>query len=320
MTFNFIDVLLILLILLSAYGGWLRGFILSSLDFLRWIGSLLAGLFFYQPVARLLDSLTDWTEVWNKPAAFLLVVIITGIIFQLLANALLKRLRRDVHKRRVNRLLGTLPGAVNGLITAVIVSALLFAVPFSDGFSQSVNESRAANRLAEFSEELEARFVPIFDDAIRQTLNRKTIHPESNETVQLRFKVEDSRPRPDLEEQMLELVNRERIAAGLAPLAADPELTEVARRHSADMFARSYFSHHTPEKKDPFARIREANVRFQTAGENLAYAPTVNIAHTGLMNSPGHRANILRPQFGRVGIGIMEGGRRGLMVTQNFRN
>jgi uncharacterized protein YkwD len=38
------------------------------------------------------------------------------------------------------------------------------------------------------------------------------------------------------------------------------------------------------------------------------------------MNSPGHRANILRQQFGRVGIGIMDGGMRGLMVSQEFRN
>ena len=44
------------------------------------------------------------------------------------------------------------------------------------------------------------------------------------------------------------------------------------------------------------------------------------IMHTGLMNSPGHRRNILRPQFGRVGIGILDGGRHGIMVTQVFRN
>jgi uncharacterized protein YkwD len=66
--------------------------------------------------------------------------------------------------------------------------------------------------------------------------------------------------------------------------------------------------------------MREANVRFRIAGENLALAQTLQMAHTGLMNSPGHRANILRPQFGRVGIGIMDGGKRGLMVSQEFRN
>jgi uncharacterized protein YkwD len=119
---------------------------------------------------------------------------------------------------------------------------------------------------------------------------------------------------------MLELVNQERIAAGLRPLAPDPELREVARRHSADMFERGYFAHATPEGRDPFDRMREANVHFVTAGENLALAPTVQLAHTGLMNSPGHRANILHPEFGRVGIGIMEGGIRGLMVTQDFRD
>jgi uncharacterized protein YkwD len=66
--------------------------------------------------------------------------------------------------------------------------------------------------------------------------------------------------------------------------------------------------------------MRAANVRFLTAGENLALAPTLSVAHTGLMNSPGHRANILRREFGRVGIGVMDGGMRGLMVSQEFRN
>src|SRR3989475_1836610 len=118
---------------------------------------------------------------------------------------------------------------------------------------------------------------------------------------------------------MLELVNGERIAAGLRPLTADPELVQVARQHSADMFARGYFANDTPEGRDPFERMREANVGFLTAGENLALAPTVQVAHRGLMNSPGHRANILHSQFGRVGIGIMDGGIRGLMITQDFR-
>jgi uncharacterized protein YkwD len=66
--------------------------------------------------------------------------------------------------------------------------------------------------------------------------------------------------------------------------------------------------------------MREGGVRFLAAGENLALAPSLQVAHNGLMNSPGHRRNILDHQFGRVGIGIMDGGIRGLMVTQNFRN
>ncbi|HYE15719.1 MAG TPA: CvpA family protein [Pyrinomonadaceae bacterium] len=318
---TFVDVLLVAVVLLSAWGGWRRGFLLGLLDLGRWAGSLLAGLRFYQPVARWLGPRVDlWGDAWDMPAAFLLVAAAAGIIIHLAGAALLGRLPKDVHEGATNRALGILPGFASGLITAAILSALLMAMPLPELARNSSRESAIANQLATYTERLEGALTPIFDDAIRQTLNRLTIRPESGERVDLNYTVENTRPRPDLEARMLELVNRERAAAGLAPLAPDPVLTEVARKHSADMFARGYFAHITPEGSDPFDRMREDHVTFRTAGENLALAPTVQIAHTGLMNSPGHRANILRPEFGRLGIGIMDGGFRGLMVTQNFRN
>ncbi len=321
MVLNWIDLLLVLLILGGVASGWYRGFILGFLDLLRSLGSLVAGVYFYQPVARLLEQLTGWQPIWSQPAAFILLIIATGLIIYALSVALVRRLPRDVHRRRINRLFGTLPGLANGLITAAIIAALLFAIPLSASLNQQTDESLLANRFAEYTEAVETVLVPIFDLAIRETFKKQiTVDPESKETVNLPFKVEKTRSRPDLESQMLELVNRERTTAGLTPLAPDPELAEVARRHSIDMFARGYFSHYTPENLSPFDRIKAGGVRYLTAGENLALAPTLNIAHTGLMNSPGHRANILRPQFGRLGIGIVEGGRRGLMVTQNFRN
>jgi uncharacterized protein YkwD len=321
MIFNLIDILLVTLVLLSVLNGYRRGFILSSLDLFGWVGSLLAGLRFYQPVAEWLAPRVDlWSEVWDQPIAFLLVAIATRALIHLLGYALLRRLPEDVHERRVNRTIGVLPGGVSGLITAAIVSSLLLALPLAEGLRERARESPAVNRLAVYTEQLETALVPVFDDAVAETLNRLTIRPESNERVNLPYTVAESRPRPQLETEMLELVNEERRAAGLTTLAHDPELVEVARRHSADMWARGYFAHETPEGRDPFDRIREANVGFLVAGENLALAQTVRVAHTGLMNSPGHRANILRPEFGRVGIGIMDGGIHGIMVTQNFRN
>ncbi len=191
---------------------------------------------------------------------------------------------------------------------------------WSEGLSQRTRDSVLVNRLSVYAERLEGQLRPVFGEAIARSLNLLTIRPDSDERVSLPFKVENTRPRPDLEKQMLDLVNKERQAAGLSLLQPDPELTEVARKHSADMFARGYFAHDTPEGRSPFDRMHDANVRFLTAGENLALAPTIPIAHTGLMNSPGHRANILRREFGRVGIGVMDGGMRGLMVSQEFRN
>ena len=321
MSFNLVDALLVFVVLLSAFLGWRRGFILGALDLLRWIGSLLAALYFYQPVSRLLERFVDWSEVWRLPLAFIFVVITVSLLIQLVGNYFLKRLSPEIHKSRANRLFGTLPGIASGLITAAILAALLFALPLSDNFQESLRESRTANELANLTDELESSLTPVFEPAIKQTLNRRIpTSPESAERLTLPYKIENAPPRPELEAAMLELINRERLAAGLAPLAPDPEMTEVARLHSADMFARSYFSHNTPEGKTPFERMKDRDVRYRTAGENLALAPTLQIAHTGLMNSPGHRANILQPRFGRVGIGILDGGRRGLMVTQNFRN
>jgi uncharacterized protein YkwD len=282
---------------------------------------LIAGLRYYQPVAQWLGPRVDlWSEVWDQPVAFILVALITGVIVHVIGYWFLRRLPEDIHERQANQLFGLLPGFVNGVIMAAIVSALLLSIPLSEGLTARTRDSALVNRLAVYAQRLESQLRPVFGEAIARTLNLLTIRPDSNERVNLPFKVENTTPRPDLEKQMLDLVNRERQAAGLAPLAADPEMTEVARRHSADMFARGYFAHDTPEGLTPFDRMREADVQFLTAGENLALAPTISVAHTGLMNSPGHRANILRPQFGRVGIGVMDGGMRGLMVSQEFRN
>lgn len=321
MDFNWIDALLVVIVLLNVFLGWRRGFIFGALDLARWIGSLLAALYFYQPIAQFLEYVTAWSDVWTQPVAFILIVVTVGLAIQALGNYLLRRLSPDVHRRRANQILGTLPGLASGFITAAIVAALLFSLSLSDAWQENLRQSRAANRLAELTDELETRLTPIFEPAIRQTLIRRVpTDPQSGERVELPYKITDAPPRPDLEAQMLELINQERAANNLPPLEADPELLEVARRHSADMFARGYFSHNTPEDVTPFERMKNLNVRFRTAGENLALAPTLQIAHTGLMNSPGHRANILQPRFGRVGIGILDGGRRGLMVTQNFRN
>jgi uncharacterized protein YkwD len=323
MTWNLVDLLLAFIVLLHVLSGWRRGFILGLFDLVRWVGSLLIGLRFYQPLARVIGQIglpSDWAGVWDQPIAFLLTIILASLVIFLLERQILKRLPRDIHGRGANRLLGVVPGFVNGLIVAAILAPLLLAIPLPDGLRNAMRESVLANRLAIVTDRLEAALAPVFDEAVKRTMNMRTIPAESERTVNLPFKVSDPTPRPDLEAMMLEMVNGERSAAGLKPLAADPELTEVARQHSADMFARGYFSHFTPEGRSPFDRMRAANVRFLTAGENLALAPTLPLAHTGLMNSPGHRANILRPAFGRVGIGIMDGGRRGLMVTQNFRN
>jgi len=89
---------------------------------------------------------------------------------------------------------------------------------------------------------------------------------------------------------------------GAKPLRVDSTIVPVARAHSRDMWERSYFSHTNPDGETSADRMARGGVKFLVAGENLALAPTVETAHEGLMNSPGHRRNILDPQFSRIGI------------------
>lgn len=121
-----------------------------------------------------------------------------------------------------------------------------------------------------------------------------------------------------LEQKMLNLVNQERISRGIPPLSPDIELVKAARLKSQDLIDNHYFDHQSPRYGSPADLLLSQGIRFNYAGENLAKVGTLERGHTGLMNSPGHRENILRPEFGKIGIGIIEQGRLGLMITQEF--
>lgn len=316
---NYVDILLGIVILLYIWAGWRKGFIVGVLDLILLAVSLMAAFWLYQYVAVMLERAFG-LGVWGPPLGFLLTFFLARLVFGLIANLILRSVPHEAHRHVANQALGTVPGLVNGLIYGTIIAALLLSLPISNSLSSATRDSRIAGRMAEGAEWLHDKFSPVFNDAIQRTMNRMTVNPESKESVELHYTVKNPDVRPDLEARMLEMVNEERVKHGLKPVAADPEMAVVARLHSRDMFARGYFSHNTPEGKDPFDRMRAKNVRFLTAGENLALAQTLRMAHNGLMNSPGHRANILNPSYGRLGIGILDGGIYGLMVTQNFRN
>ena len=317
---NLIDVLLVLIVVLAMWAGWAKGFILGIADLSVWLGSLLIGFFFYQGVGNFLQSIFPSLGVWNQPLAFFLTIVVSRIILSAILNRFIRKTPPETHQATVNRAMGVLPGLITGSIYAAIVAALLLSIPMWNGLAKEARESKIANQLGVQVAWLDEKFSPIFGEAAKETMNRIMVKPESDETVNLYYTVKDPKVRSDLEAQMLVLVNEERMKRGLPAVEADPEMTKVARAHSVDMFARGYFSHYTPEKKDPFDRMKQAGVKFLTAGENLALGRTLKICHKGLMNSPGHKANILNPSFGRLGIGIMDGGIYGLMISQEFRN
>ncbi|MGW0873347.1 CAP domain-containing protein [Streptomyces sp. NPDC002740] len=119
--------------------------------------------------------------------------------------------------------------------------------------------------------------------------------------------------------EVVGLTNRERARAGLRALAVDPPLTTAAQAHSADMVARAFYSHTSPEGSRPWDRAAAAGSTRRTIGENIACgqrSPAEVVE--GWMNSPGHRANILKPAFTHIGVGFAGGGPSGTYWTQLF--
>src|SRR5699024_2039485 len=110
------------------------------------------------------------------------------------------------------------------------------------------------------------------------------------------------------EQQVVELTNQERTAHGLQALSIDESLSAVAREKSNDMARSGYFSHNSPTYGSPFDMMQQFGISYQTAGENIARGQTSpEEVVNGWMNSEGHRANILNPNFTHIGVGYIDG-------------
>ncbi|MFE1835437.1 CAP domain-containing protein [Streptomyces sviceus] len=120
-------------------------------------------------------------------------------------------------------------------------------------------------------------------------------------------------------DEVVGLTNRERARAGLPPLAVDPLLARAAQAYSTDMAVRAFYSHTSPEGTQPWDRAAAAGSARRSIGENIACGQrSAAEVVEGWMNSPGHRANILKPDFTHIGIGFAGGGPAGTYWTQLF--
>lgn len=108
--------------------------------------------------------------------------------------------------------------------------------------------------------------------------------------------------------QVISLVNQERAKQGLEPLTSDAQLNNMAWAKAKDMSDNNYFSHTSPTYGSPFDMMKQFGISYRYAGENIAMgqktpAEVVN----AWMNSEGHRANILNPNFNLIGVGYYNG-------------
>lgn len=298
--------------------GYRRGFIVSSFDAGAFFSGFAAALLAYAPLASWISARFDVARPFAKPIAFFILLVVLQYAANRTAAFLYRKIPERARKAKVNRVLGVVPGALDAAFTAAVLLSLILSLPMPQDVKRAILGSAAGGAIVRATGSLDAAFTGVFGGAIKESLTFVTVEQGSGERIDLKFRTDGYAPDAAGEARMLALVNEERTKRGLKPLAADAALRTLARDHSADMLSRGYFAHATPEGASPAARAAVAGYVYAVFGENIALAPDVPLAHQGLMDSPGHRANILSPEYGRIGIGIEDAGVFGIMVTQEF--
>jgi uncharacterized protein YkwD len=317
---NPIDVAVLALIGVAAWYGYRSGFVATAYSLASWILAVAAALAFEGPAANVVERLANLPTPLAATIGFVVTIVIAEALFSaagyLAIRPIVALVRRSPFSA-ADRILGTLPAGMRSLFIVAVAILAIEALPVASEVKAAVETSRTGRavnaQVAKLQPELEAFAGQLGGAPLLVT----RIGEDQTEQLDLPDGLELS-PEPVAERQLFELVNDERTQRGVVALAWDEHLVPVSRAHSEEMFRLKYFSHDSPVTGSPFDRLTSARVSYSRAGENLAYAQSVSVAHRALMDSPGHRENILRPEFTHIGIGVVSAGPYGRMVTQLF--
>lgn len=327
MVSNWVDVVIVAVVAWSVADGVRRGFVGSAVSLLALVLSIFIATMSYAQLAAWASDQWPIPPLLAQPVAFGALWIITGFLVGVIGRFIAAPFGFLLHGSPLDLILSLVPSALKGAALAGFGLMLILAPPplpdgaaagLFVGLREAIQSSHLAGELVERTAAFDRSARRLLKGPVEQTLNLLTVRPSGTERVDLPFHVEV----PDIDEvaesRIFVLLNEERTKAGLAPLTRDPLVDAVARAHSIDMLRRGYFSHESPDGDSPFDRMLAGALRFRVAGENLALAPTVDIAHQGLMESPGHRANILSTDYTRVGIGVVRADGMGRLITEDF--
>ncbi len=320
---HWVDAILFCVLLFYGIEGFFSGSVYAAFDFLKFVASFVAGLLLYGIVGGVLIQLFHMPKGYANALGFFLAAFLTELLLHILLRKLIKNangvlLSYGPFWKRMSSIVGILPGVLSGTVLVMFVVTVLTALPVSPFLKHAVTNSTLGSFFVGRSEVLQKDLANVFGGAAEETLNFLTVEPQSNTSVSLGFTTTKGVVDTQAEQQLLSMVNSEREKRGIASLTLDSSLQQLARNYAQEMLSGGYFSHYTPEGLSPFDRMNNAHIVFTYAGENLAFSANVQLAMQGLMNSPGHKANILSTNYHKIGIGVIDAGIYGEMFVQEF--
>lgn len=316
---NVVDLIFIAVILLFIISS--KGFIESVFELSGFLGSIIISFGTYSFFGKLLVyNFTLPRGIANAVGFFIAWFLAESLIY-IITLILLSKFFSNLRSHPFNKTLRFIPSGLHACVIYLFFVSLIFSLPVRGTVKEKILQSKTGPLFINTSQSLEKQIKNVFGSAISESLNFLTIKPRSSETVDLGFKVSMNKlyQDPQSESGMLSLLNKERSDRHIKVLTSDENLRKVARQYAREMFEYGFFSHTSKvDGSTALERASRERIIFQVIGENLAFAPDLYLAHQGLMNSEGHKANILSTDYGRVGIGVIDGGIYGRMFVQVF--
>jgi uncharacterized protein YkwD len=312
---NWVDVLIILVFVAYVWDGYRRGFFKLTWELFGIIVAFIFALKFYPPLSEYIIKLFHLSTLVARSIAFTVIWIFTQLVFFLIGHLIVYYAPYLERESRINHILGLIPAMLKSLIFVAVILTLIIILPINKNLKNAIDGSLIGKYLINGTAQVENKFQVAFDSSENQPGLTKE-QPEENSD--LGFTTTDITNSEIDEDIIFNKTNEERESIGLPPLKKDILLRDVARTQSRDMAIRGYFSHTSLNNQTLLDRLTNAHVQFETAAENIAFAPTIDLAHIGLMNSTKHRDNILDPNFTRLGVGVVQAGSYGLLVTEDF--
>lgn len=318
---NWIDLIIIFYLLIHIIGGMRRGLFSIFVSLISFILALVIAFFTYAYSATFFIENFGIDNSYANVLGFFANVFVIKIVIFLVVYKILSGITSPITNSFLNRLAGGLVLFIYGLVIVFLIFSITLSFSLPDFMNKQICSSTAGKFVESDPLRLNDKFKNIFGNVLKTTIEKfdfLTVRTGENENIELPFKVSDLKIDEQMEIEMLEMVNYERTLSGLSVLVIDEKAREAARKHGKDMFENGYFSHEDINGGSHDDRMRETGTEFVMSGENLALSQDLESAHKGLMNSPGHRKNILHPFFHRVGIGVIDGGEYGIIFVQNF--
>ena len=315
---NWVDILILAILLYFVSEAWRFGFWIIVADFFGFLLSLVIALRGYKFAADILRTNFSLAHSVSNAVGFLIMAAFSQALLGFVFAHLIRKIPYKFWKKPWNNIAAIIPAVGQGLILISFILTLATGLPISPKLKSDVGESKIGGYLVQKTSGLEVKVNEIFGGLVEDSLTYLTVKPGSTEFIPITVYSRELSVDEESELALLNLVNAEGRKRGIAELTWRNEVVSVARAHAKDMWKREYFGHVSPDGEDVVARMETEDVNFSVVGENLALAPTLQTAHNGLMNSEGHRANILETEFNRLGVGVIDNGIYGKMFVQIF--